>query len=93
VVPAFFYAHPLPLLAGLLDDRLGVPLGQLLELGVSGQRLLQKRNLLGAHMAGVILALLPGLKLVVGASIGRAALEVVGGERAPFHDWDAGDLR
>ena len=80
------------MLADLLDDDLCVLLGQLLELGVSGQRLLQERNLLGTDMAGVILALLPGLELVVGAGIGRAALDVVGGELAPFHGWDAGDL-
>jgi hypothetical protein len=63
-----------------------------LELGVSGQRLLQERDRLRAYMAGVVGALLPTFELVARTGIGRPVLEVIGAEFAPFHELNAGDL-
>jgi hypothetical protein len=80
------------LLTGLVDDDLGVLLDQLLELGVAGQRLLQEWDLLGADVAGEVLAFLPALDLEIRTAEGGPVLQVVRGELAALHELDLGDL-
>jgi hypothetical protein len=59
--------------------------GQLLETLMSHQRFLQGRHLVGWDVAGVILALMPALKLVEGRGTGSPALST---KLAPFHTGD-----
>ena len=54
-------------LAGFLDDQVGILPGQLLELGVSLQSTLERGHFVRRDMPGVIPALLPALKFVMPA--------------------------
>jgi hypothetical protein len=53
---------PSDVLTGFLDNQVGILLGQLPVLGVTGQRALDRRQFVRRDMPGVILALLPALK-------------------------------
>jgi hypothetical protein len=74
--------------AGLIDDRLGVLLGEVLECVVAFQGLPNGVGLIAGDMTGDVLAILPCLKLVV-RTIGTGGHE---GEFAPLHVFDLGDL-
>jgi hypothetical protein len=52
---------------------------QLAVRGATVQRLLKRRNFVDANMAGVVLAVLPMLQLVIRPGIGGTILEGMGG--------------
>ncbi len=62
-----FFFEPGDVLAGFLNDHLRILLGELPELGVTGQRALDRGQFLGRNMPGVILARLPALEFVMRA--------------------------
>jgi hypothetical protein len=71
-----------------LDDQLGILLGQLLKLFISGDRVLQSGRLVPGNVTGHVFAVLPSLVLVIRA-IGPFAQH---GELASFHLLYLGDL-
>src|SRR5438093_10816966 len=72
----------------LIDDGLSILFREVLELLIALQSLLHRVGLIARDMTGNILALLPGLKLVV------RPLRPLGhnGEFAPFHAFDLSDV-
>ena len=72
----------------LLDDGLGVLLGEVLEFAVALQGFLNRVGLITGDMTGDILAIFPGLQLVVGPlrAFGHNA------QFAPFHALNLSDL-
>ena len=74
--------------AGLIDDGLGILLGEFLELVITIDGLLNRVGLIAGDVAGDILAVFPGLKLVVAGLPGFAH----DGQFATFHACDVSDL-
>jgi hypothetical protein len=74
--------------ARLINDALGILLGEVLESAVTIQGFLHGVGLIAGNMTGDILAIFPGLKLVVGP-LGTLAHER---QFAPFHVFDWSDL-
>ena len=72
----------------MVDDRLGVLLGEFLKLAIPRDRLRNGGGLVARDVAGKILTLFPGLKFVVGALWAFAH----DGKFATFHALDLGDL-
>lgn len=72
-------------LTGFVDDQVGILLGQLPELGVTRQRILERGQFVRRDMPGVILAFLPALKFVMPARGMRR-------EFSPLHGRNGGDL-
>ena len=72
----------------LIDDALSILFGEVLEFVIALQSVLHRVGLIARHMAGDILAVLPGLKFVVGS------LRTLGhdGQFATFHAFDLSDL-
>jgi hypothetical protein len=72
----------------LLNDGLGILLGEVLEFAVARQSILNCVGLIAGNMPRDILTVLPGLKLVVG-TLGTIGHE---GQLASFHPFDLSDL-
>ncbi|SRR6266511_5564388 len=72
----------------LIDDALSILFSEVLELLISLQSILHRVGLIARDMTGNILAVLPGLKLVV------RPLRPLGhnSEFAPFHVFDLSDV-
>src|SRR6266568_488325 len=72
----------------LIDDDLSILFSEVLELLIALQSVLHRVGLIARDMTGNILAVLPGLKLVV------RPLRPLGhnGEFAPFHAFDLSDV-
>jgi hypothetical protein len=72
----------------LINDALGILLGEVLEFAVAIQGFFDRVGLIAGDMTGDILAVLPGLKLVVGT------LRALRHKRqfATFHPFDLSDL-
>lgn len=72
----------------MINDALGILLGEGLEFAVAIQGFFDRVGLIAGDMTGDILAVLPGLKLVVGT------LRTLGHESqfATFHPFDLSDL-
>jgi len=73
------------ILAGFLDDQVGILFSQLPVLGIACQRALHCGQFVRRDMPGVIPARLPALEFLMPA-------RGMGGEFAPLHGGDGGDL-
>ena len=71
-----------------IDDGVGILLGEFLELVITIDGLLNRVGLIAGDVAGDVLAVFPGLKLVVAALLGFAH----NGQLATLHACDLCDL-